>query len=242
MWVQDCSKTIGNLAGNERGNVSVVAAFTMLPVLAIGGAALDYQRASHAKLDLQTALDTAIMSQAAVTGAGLDKAKMNDYFAANLVADDYVSAVPEFSIDAGGIITGSVKAKLKASFLTVVGIDSLNVVATSKAQQAQSARLATATFKITNAQGAYDKNIYFFTVDKDRKKKMDKVLQYNYSYSAGRGSKSFTPITTSSITINVDEYASWGIAMEVFEDLSYTGKHINPVMHYSTDEDAADWT
>jgi Flp pilus assembly protein TadG len=46
----------------SRGDVAIIFALALIPILAFVGAAIDYSRASHLRADLQTALDsTALM-------------------------------------------------------------------------------------------------------------------------------------------------------------------------------------
>ena len=52
----------GRFAGAERGNIAVLFAIALVPVLSFVGAAVDYTRANAARTSMQAALDsTALM-------------------------------------------------------------------------------------------------------------------------------------------------------------------------------------
>src|SRR5689334_245021 len=72
-------------AAAQEGNVAVIFAFAIIPVLAFVGAALDYSRANTARSSMQTALDsTALMlsrdlSQGTITTSQVGS-KATSYF------------------------------------------------------------------------------------------------------------------------------------------------------------------
>jgi Flp pilus assembly protein TadG len=80
-------RAAGGFAGANRGNVAVLFAITLVPVLGLIGAAIDYSRANSARSSMQAALDsTALMlsrdlSQGLIAPSEID-ARGRSYFAA----------------------------------------------------------------------------------------------------------------------------------------------------------------
>jgi Flp pilus assembly protein TadG len=80
-------RAAGGFAGANRGNVAVIFAITLVPVLGLIGAAIDYSRANSARSSMQAALDsTALMlsrdlSQGLITPSEIN-ARGQSYFAA----------------------------------------------------------------------------------------------------------------------------------------------------------------
>lgn len=54
-------KVVARLAGDRRGNVAVIFAITLVPLLGFVGAAVDYSRANAARSSMQVALDSAAL-------------------------------------------------------------------------------------------------------------------------------------------------------------------------------------
>src|SRR5450755_752593 len=71
----------------REGNVAVIFAFAIIPVLAFIGAAVDYSRANAARSSMQAALDSAVLmvsrdlSQGTITTSQISS-KTTDYFTA----------------------------------------------------------------------------------------------------------------------------------------------------------------
>jgi Flp pilus assembly protein TadG len=80
-------RAAGSFAGAKKGNVAVIFAITLVPVLGLIGAAIDYSRANSARSSMQAALDsTALMlsrdlSQGLVAPSEIN-ARAQSYFAA----------------------------------------------------------------------------------------------------------------------------------------------------------------
>ena len=78
---------VGRFAAAQDGNIAVIFALAIIPVLAFVGAALDYSRANTARSSMQAALDsTALMlsrdlSQGVITTSQINT-KASNYFAA----------------------------------------------------------------------------------------------------------------------------------------------------------------
>src|SRR4029078_218613 len=63
-FVHDLRRLFDRFRALEQGNVAVIFALTLIPIMTGVGAALDYSRANAAKALLQSALDTAILAGA----------------------------------------------------------------------------------------------------------------------------------------------------------------------------------
>ncbi|MCK1391213.1 TadE/TadG family type IV pilus assembly protein [Bradyrhizobium sp. 1] len=59
--VSRIGRQLARFAGAEQGNIAVIFAIVLVPVLGFIGAAVDYSRAVHARSSLQTALDSAAL-------------------------------------------------------------------------------------------------------------------------------------------------------------------------------------
>lgn len=129
----------------EQGNIAVIFAVALLPVLGFVGAAVDYSRAVQARSSLQVALDsTALMVSKDLTNGNITEAeietKVKSYFAGLYTghtgtvstADIHASYTPK---DANGIsnivVTGS--GTLQTDFMRVAGYPALGFNANSTA-------------------------------------------------------------------------------------------------------------
>lgn len=86
---------------DEKGNIAVLFAFAIVPVIGLVGAAIDYSMASAHRTDLQKALDSTALALSRILPA--DEATVNDaaekYFFASFNSDDLqnvkITVVPE---------------------------------------------------------------------------------------------------------------------------------------------------
>lgn len=71
-------------AGNEHGNVAMIAALTIIPIVTIAGFAIDFQVTTTQKARVQQAIDSAVLAATKSEQDGKDKAyvlkEANDYF------------------------------------------------------------------------------------------------------------------------------------------------------------------
>ena len=83
--VSRIGRQLARFAGAEQGNIAVIFAIALVPVLAFVGAAVDYSRAVQARSSMQAALDSAALmlskdlSSGAITTAQLSS-KATAYF------------------------------------------------------------------------------------------------------------------------------------------------------------------
>lgn len=227
---------------NTAGNTSVFMALALMPLLLSAGVAIDFNRINERKSSLQAALDAAVLASAASEDALTEAEALKFFDAYAGLSDITINAI---SIVKGedGKSTGTIDASMRLGLMGISGLASPDIRLSSSAKGAVPEKLDQVTFQITNAQGAYDKEIYFFTKDEDGDIIEETlVLDYDYTYKSGKGTKKFKPPVTSSSTITAGEYATYGVRMVVYEDTSYTGKHIKPKSYSSDEEDVAKWS
>lgn len=118
---------------SEGGNVAVMFAIAIVPILGFVGAAIDYARASNARTAMQAALDSAalMLSRDASTtnSTDLDK-KAQSYFKALYTNHDaqnvLVSATYTSTTTAGSQLVMKASGKLTTDFMKIAGYPTLN--------------------------------------------------------------------------------------------------------------------
>ena len=125
----------------EGGNIAVIFALTLLPVMTGVGAAIDYSHANATKEAVQSALDSALLAgaKAGTEDSGSTwKSIAANVFSSNLAAKSISVSAPVFSKDdANSFYTGSVTASVPTSILGVIGINTLGVTAGGRATAAE---------------------------------------------------------------------------------------------------------
>ncbi len=137
-WAMFCS-TLRRFVRAREGNVAIIFALTLLPVIAAVGSAIDYSRANSVKADLQASLDSAalMLSKEAATDTPAQlQAKALAYFNAtfNRPGTDNVNISASFSNTYGSqlVLNGSVD--IHTDFMQVFGFDTVTVKGTSTSQ------------------------------------------------------------------------------------------------------------
>jgi Flp pilus assembly protein TadG len=141
MSVQSASRLVRQLFGRfvpaTGGNVAVIFAIVLVPLLGFVGAAVDYTRASSARSSMQVALDSSalmvskdIAATPTLTAAQIT-AKATTYFNALYTNPNApaitVSAVYTANTGKGATVVVSGTGTVPTEFLTVVGFPQLNV-------------------------------------------------------------------------------------------------------------------
>ncbi len=107
----------------ERGNVSIMAGLSIIPLLITGGAAIDYERGVNAGTILQASLDSAALYAVAlpdVTNAALT-AKSQIYMQQNYKYNGDATLSSFAITNNGPSVTATAKATLKNNFMSIVG-------------------------------------------------------------------------------------------------------------------------
>jgi Flp pilus assembly protein TadG len=129
-------------AGANEGNLAVIFAFALVPILTFVGAAIDYSRANSARSSMQAALDSmALMlskdlSQGVITPSQID-AKAQAYFAALYTNTDAksvsVNATYTASTSMGSTILVNGMGTVNTDFIKVAGFPNINFNTSSTA-------------------------------------------------------------------------------------------------------------
>ena len=135
---QRFSRRFAPFLTDRRGNVAIIFSICLLPVLGLGGAAIDYARATKAKSQLRLAVDAAAIAAAQKLGAGYADRQQAAYGA--LEANLANSALDSVSVTVTDIFTSSQKAVvvdatgvLPMSVAKAIGIPTLNIGAKAEA-------------------------------------------------------------------------------------------------------------
>lgn len=125
----------GHFAGADRGNIAVLFAIALVPILSFVGAAVDYTRANAARTSMQAALDsTALMlskdiQDGTITASQLDT-KAQAYFAALFNNTEAKSVVVGASYTAssgqGSTIVMTGRGKISTDFMKVAGFPDIS--------------------------------------------------------------------------------------------------------------------
>ncbi len=147
----------------RRGNVAITFAFSLIPLLALVGAAVDLSRANSVRTSLQLAVDsTALMMSKKAANASSDEMKglVETYFAGLFKRPDAsntkVSAA--YSATAGSQIVISASTDMDTEFMHILGFKTINLTATSTAKWGAS-RLRVALVLDTTGSMASDGKI-----------------------------------------------------------------------------------
>ncbi|MFK5979560.1 MAG: pilus assembly protein TadG-related protein [Rhizobiaceae bacterium] len=123
-------------ARNARGGIAAPASIAFLAIILSAGAAVDYSRISHTKTIVADALDAALLAAAKDLSTGAVSAndlegKFSNFFLANVELRSKqtdVFVVKEFDADPNtGIVSATVEADLKMSFMGIVGKDRVKI-------------------------------------------------------------------------------------------------------------------
>jgi len=125
-------------AKSRRGNVAMIFALSIVPLMVAAGAGLDYARAMLVRQQMGEALDAAALAVGSTPNLNQSTAQTlaQKYFDANYTVDKTVYGAPTVSIPAGGFnSTGSVQITATDTMPTVLmklaNIDNLTIATTS---------------------------------------------------------------------------------------------------------------
>ncbi len=147
----------------RRGNVAITFAFSLIPLLALVGAAVDLSRANSVRTSLQLSVDaTALMLSKKAASATSDEMKglAETYFAGLFKRPDATNAkvTASYSTTAGSQVVVSGSADMDTQFMSILGFKTVNLTATSTAKWGAS-RLRVALVLDTTGSMASDGKI-----------------------------------------------------------------------------------
>lgn len=131
-------------AKDERGNIAVIFAIALLPLLSFIGAAVDYTRASSSKASMQSALDSATL-MAAKDAANLSAAELSTkaegYFRAMYTRAEMtgVEVITVYTVQSGStpasvLMTSS--GDMTTEFMGIIGFKKMTLKTSSTASWA----------------------------------------------------------------------------------------------------------
>ena len=135
-------KNLLRLLSDVKGNISMMAAFAAVPMMAAAGSGVDMYRWTNAQTNLSAAMDGAVLA-----GTQLLTENKNDYAAAIAVADKYYAATISktmYSVNdvhfkknsKGNGLAAFGQVEIPTSLLKVVGINKLVVLSSGVAEAA----------------------------------------------------------------------------------------------------------
>lgn len=138
-FVAKLNRCLKDFAAARDGNVAIIFAISILPVVGFAGAAVDYSHAGQVRSAMQSALDSAaLMLSKEVTT--LTQAQLNDrapkVFNAlfNHNEATVISIDPTYTSTGGSTLTLKGKVKVKTDFMNIIGIPDITIGSTSVVQ------------------------------------------------------------------------------------------------------------
>ena len=116
----------------QTGNIAVIFALALIPIVIGSGAAVDFSRAYMVKSRLSHAIDQAGLAVGSSNPSSDLNDVLNRYFAANYPTEKLgVPANPVMTIN-DGVIEISATADVETAFLKLIGMNSITVAANSQ--------------------------------------------------------------------------------------------------------------
>ena len=127
--------TLAGFATSNTGNVAMVFGLSIIPLVAIAGAAIDYSRAAATKMRLQTACDAAALAgmRSRMTPGADYTAAAQAYFKQN-VPTELQNEVPSVSLTANGLgLALAVNTSVPTTTMSLVNVNNIDVSVTCTA-------------------------------------------------------------------------------------------------------------
>jgi Flp pilus assembly protein TadG len=123
----------------RQGNVAITFGLSLIPVLALTGAAVDYSRANSMKAEMQAALDsTALMvsKTAASESASQVQISAHDYFMALFTRPEAsnVQLTATYASNAGSSVVVNASADMATDFMGILGMPKITIIGSSTAK------------------------------------------------------------------------------------------------------------
>ncbi len=137
--IRSMRRAAGRFAAERRANVAITFALSLIPVLALSGAAIDFSRANSMKTDMQAALDsTALMisKTAATQSASQVQASAQTFFTALFTRPEAsnVKVTASYSKGSGSSVVVNGSADIATDFMGVLGVKTITVTGSSTAK------------------------------------------------------------------------------------------------------------
>lgn len=127
------TKLLRRLRTNESGNIAVLFALALIPMLTFVGAAVDFTMASNVRTKLQAAQDAAILSAVSKTAASLTPQQAQDQavsFFNTMIAQSGIAATLSLNVtdtSSGRTATSNFTSPVSTSFMKMVGYPTITV-------------------------------------------------------------------------------------------------------------------
>ncbi len=147
------------LIRHQRGNVAIMTALLMVPLIGVLGLSVDTARAYGVKSQLQHALDAASLAGGRLYAISTRDDEIQAYFNANWKGDRFSAAVSPLSIvqnDATGSLTVSATAEAPTVFMKLLGKDAFEVGATSQVVRNENKLEVALAIDTTGSMGSTD--------------------------------------------------------------------------------------
>lgn len=125
-------KLCSRLGRDSEGSVVSTFALSLVPMVGLVGAAVDYSAANNARTSLQVSLDAALLAGAKDGTTSWTDTALNT-FNANLNPKTATNIHPAFQLTSTRAYTGTVTATVPSNFLGVLGVSSIAVRVTGTA-------------------------------------------------------------------------------------------------------------
>jgi Flp pilus assembly protein TadG len=127
-------KKIAQLFDDRRGNVGIIFALTLIPIIVLAGGAVDYSRATGIRSAMQQALDAGVL--AATSNGQQSSGYLQNFVNANLMANGVrvssVTLTTATSSNGNIVYKGDASFAVNTSFLKIVGLQAITVRAHSE--------------------------------------------------------------------------------------------------------------
>jgi len=125
---------------NEDGNVAIITALAILPLLAVAGFAIDFSRIHSAKIQLRASLDNAVLSAAKLNTQGDPEVLVSDWVNAQMTQNGFgdlpISVVTDAEVDRNvRNIAATATLELPTSMMHLFGTDVTSITVNSVAIQ-----------------------------------------------------------------------------------------------------------
>lgn len=124
------------MRSDERGNILVLFALALLPMLTLVGVLIDTSRTQNAKIDLQNAVDAGVLAAAKLNDADNTRVATAERYFRGALPPNFPGTVdiPRFAITTGSVsVTGHATAKVNTSFGGLLGKSTIDVGADATA-------------------------------------------------------------------------------------------------------------
>lgn len=135
-FLRELCNRLQRLRTAERGNIAVIFALALVPLMTGLGAAVDYSRANATKEVVQAALDSALLA-GAKDGSSTWTTLAANVFNSNLALKQFTVPTPAFTKKEDVFYAGSVTASIPTALLGIIGVKSLGVTAHGQATAAE---------------------------------------------------------------------------------------------------------